>query len=87
MNKAQIWLGVVALFAGLVTGGLGSAAIGSAMYNKLDNEFTTHVDYQYKQDVHNADRLARIEEKLQSHTEALEDQTTVLKDIRDALRR
>lgn len=80
MNTIQVWVGIIGLVAGLVTGGLGSAAIGSSMYNKLDNEFTNHVNYQAKQDVETATRLARIEENQKS-------QTKVLEDILEAIRR
>lgn len=87
MNKAQIWVGIICVVAGLVTGGLGSAAIGSAMYNKLDTEFTNHVNYQFEQDMETVQRLASIEEIQKGQTKIQEGHTRILEEIRDALRR
>jgi hypothetical protein len=72
-SNGKAWLGAIGIFVGLITGGLGSAAVGSNMYNRLETRFEEHVTAQTRDEIESHERLARIE--------------TLLEEIRDELRK
>lgn len=59
--------------------GLGSAAVGSSMYNKIEDKFQEHVNNQFQEDIMTRERLATIEAEIKNTN-------SLLKEIRDTLK-
>jgi hypothetical protein len=59
--------------------GVGSAAVSSSMYNKIEDKFTAHVSDQFQEDIATRERLATIETEIKNTN-------SLLKEIRDELR-
>ena len=79
LGTVRIVLTSLGLLFGLVAGGLGSAAVGSSMYNKLEDRFDTHESAQHMDELREENRLATIEEQLKNTNKLLEE-------IRDELK-
>lgn len=58
------WLGAIGLIIGLITGGIGSAAIGNYQYREVSDRMTRHEANQHVEEVEIHERLAAIETKL-----------------------
>jgi hypothetical protein len=58
------WLGVIGLLVGIITGGLGSAAIGNYQYQTLSLRLESHTIEQQLERLEVHERLATIEAKL-----------------------
>jgi hypothetical protein len=58
------WLGVIGLLVGIITGGLGSAAIGNYQYQTLNLRLESHTVEQQLERLEVHERLATIEAKL-----------------------
>lgn len=58
------WLGAIGLIVGLITGGMGSAAIGNIQYREVSDRLRMHQNRQHVEEVAIHERLAAIETKL-----------------------
>jgi hypothetical protein len=67
------WFVALGLFVGLITGGLGSAAIGNMQYQKVTEKFDNLVHEDHQDDMSIRSQLSEIRERLARIEALLED--------------
>lgn len=81
------WLVVVGLLVGLITGGLGSAAIGHVQYKDMEGRFLAFVHERHQEDMFVRDMLSEDRQRLASIEAKVEANLVILRDIQARLSR